>query len=63
MQQIEKQCKICGEIKPVDKFYPTGNCNKQGVKYYKGWCKECDREKLRKWRREHFQLFIEYDIV
>lgn len=46
---MEKKCTKCGEVKPLDLFYADKR-NKDGKQ---SECKECTRERGRKWRLEN----------
>lgn len=45
-----KQCRICGEIKPLSEFYSKDTR-----------CKTCVREKARKYREDNLEKVREYD--
>jgi len=43
-KQVEKFCPVCEKYLPIDSFYYVYT-----TKQYGGCCKECDKERKRKW--------------
>lgn len=50
----EKKCKGCLEVKPLIDFY------KYRPNSYRGKCKDCFQNNIKKWRRENKDLHNEY---
>ena len=46
MDDITRVCRKCGQEKPLEEFAK----NKECALCYRHTCKQCDRERLRKWR-------------
>ena len=55
---MTKMCKWCKTEKSVGEFYVSGERN--GKIYYSSRCKECEREKARKYVREHRSERVRY---
>lgn len=51
MENNQKQCNICKKVKQITEFYATKNKKSDGSEYiyYLPYCKECNKEKNRKW--------------
>lgn len=50
---ITKKCSKCGEVKSIEYFYKIKN-GKYGVS---SLCKECDKERMRKYQQNHNDMF------
>ncbi|WP_226035672.1 HNH endonuclease [Aquibacillus saliphilus] len=62
MENLEsKECKWCGEVKPLDEFYSFNKTKQDGEKYvyYNPECKECRKEASTKWRKENRESFLD----
>ena len=57
MDDITRVCRKCGQEKPLEEFAK----NKECALCYRHTCKQCDRERLRKWRAANPEKAREYD--
>jgi len=50
-----KTCSDCGETLPLSEYYSVNQTTKEGEKYkwYMRCCKECNKNRTRKWRKEN----------
>lgn len=48
MTEIEKECRLCGIIKPISSYRLRGDSGK-----YRNECKDCCNRRSREWRRDH----------
>jgi hypothetical protein len=51
----EKECSICGIVKPITEFYKQQKKRKNGTQwiYYNPECKDCSKKRAMKWEKAH----------
>jgi hypothetical protein len=50
VQPLAKICTVCGALLPVTDFYEY---HKESGVYYMPYCKECNKARLVRWRRDN----------